>query len=101
MINGKIMIILIAIIGLSGCMKSGEFLTKEQKEEAKKIAVDYEKQKINQAKILVNNFIFVKNKESNLCFAYSEKPFFSAGHIFNLPIVTQVPCENIEKLLKE
>jgi hypothetical protein len=91
---------LIVIISLSGCVKSGDFPSKEDKEEAKKIAVDYETQRINQAKNLVNNFIFVKNKESNLCFAYNDKAVFSAGHIFNIPILVQVPCENVEKLIK-
>lgn len=98
--NIKSMIMLITIISLSGCIKSGELPSKEQKEEAKKIAVDNEAQRVNQAKNVVNDFIFVKNKESNLCFAYNDKAIFSAGRIFNIPIVVQVPCENVEKLIK-
>lgn len=98
--SGSIVLAIIATIGLTACIKPGEFPSKEQRDEAKQIAVDHEAQRINQAKTLVNDFIFVKNKESNLCFAYNNKAISSGHYIVLTPIVVQVPCENVEKLLK-
>lgn len=41
-----------------------------------------------EAESYVNNITYVKDKEANLCFAYSYQK------------LTQVPCDNVEKYIK-